>query len=173
MIVPQLITTARICLLRAGPQDMAYSRWALVTLAIVSVALSYQMQTRLYQDVFGQADWFSVAYSFLIPYVLLSLFSVPQRFVQTLSAMLATGLVLGAFALPLSISLYQATETGQNANALVILAYLLLVLWSFIIKAHIYSQALGRSFHIGMLITIAVFIGDLLLLQLLSETPPP
>lgn len=172
MIAQQVLTAARICLLRAGPQDLKHSRLLLIMLILVAVAFSYQKQTGLYQDEFGQAQWFSTAYHLMIPYLLLSLFGLRQRFVQTMTALLATALLLGLLILPLSISLHQATLNDERANGLIILAFLVLVLWSFIVEAHIYSQALGRSFHIGMLITIAVFIGDLLLLQTLTEGPP-
>ena len=87
-------------------------------------------------------------------YLLLQLLRLPGRWQQTLFSLLASASLLGLLGLTLEAGL---PEDVQQANPLLVTAWLMLFGWSFIVDAHIIRHAIERSFSMGMLIAVLLF----------------
>ncbi len=74
------------------------------------------------------------------------------RYVQTLTALAGTGALLGMVGLPLVTLATNASQSGGPAGVLVI-GWLLLLIWSITVQAHIFRHALSTSFGIGLMIS--------------------
>ena len=87
-------------------------------------------------------------------YLLLQALRLAQRLQQTLFSLFASACLLGMLGLALESSL---PADVQQANPLLVTAWLLLFGWSFVVDAHIIRHAIERSFALAMLIAVSLF----------------
>ncbi|MEZ5592318.1 MAG: hypothetical protein R3F53_17085 [Gammaproteobacteria bacterium] len=141
-----------ICLLRRGPQDVP----AAPALTAVRTGLSghwfccphggrraaYPLRSLL----LTLADLALLAG---MTYGVLRALGHSARLAQTLTALTGCGTLLQLIALPLGIWFDQASASQANAE-LPFLLWLLLLLWSIVISAHILRHAFTVSFGIGL-----------------------
>lgn len=146
-----------ICLLRAGPQDVPFTRHLLfvllglhVLVGILLGSLSYSLPT-------------AIAYGFTNMLVLVVLLravlmvrKLPERFNQTLSAMAGTDVIIGVIAWPISSWMVTARDAGSDVGAPALL-WLLLVIWSLTIIAHILRNALSAPWAVGVVLAVLYF----------------
>ena len=142
-----------ICLLRRGPQDVPAAP-ALLRLCILAylgtgfaalmpgVGAAYPLRSLL----LTLADLALLAG---MTYSVLRALGHSTRLAQTLTALTGCGTLLQLVALPLGIWFDQASTTQANAELPFIL-WLLLLLWSIVITAHILRHAFTVSFGIGL-----------------------
>ncbi|MDT8388587.1 MAG: hypothetical protein RQ736_13860 [Thiogranum sp.] len=160
------------CLLRRVPQDDAQStsalRWSI---------LAY-FATDLFQALPGtdQAQAFGMAMAdtllmILFSWAVLTLSGKATRWVQTLTALAGTGMLLSLFAMPLVLQVSRSVESGGAPGALLVSAWLLLLVWSIAVQAHIFRHALSTRYGVGVLIAILHTLLAITLLQALF-TPP-
>jgi hypothetical protein len=144
-----------LCLFRAGPADAPPSSrllaqtlggyigvgWlvALIQLEMVQGLLSSLVDVALLIGMTGG---------------LLAVRGYSGRLQQTMIALGGAGIILGALALPLLLSLHAAQQTNLPPPGLVPLLLLGLMLWSLAITAHIMRQALSASFTVGVLVAV-------------------
>lgn len=163
-----------ICCLRSGPQDLPYSVVLLILLVLINITLS---TLQLLSDFsFGQALFQTSAMlglSLVFTWFLLSLKKLQTRFVQTVSALIATGLVFNLIVYTVfllqfhALSLDEPTLTNVLINLFLSSLKLALIIWVCVITAHIFKHSLQISFVGGLVVTFA-FIGlHVLILQLL------
>ncbi|MEE9492234.1 MAG: hypothetical protein V3W04_02485 [Gammaproteobacteria bacterium] len=72
-----------------------------------------------------------------------------NRLQQSLTAMAGTGVVTGVVALPL-VQVMMASLHNDQIPVLIAVAWLLLAVWSVVVRAHIYRHALSVSFIVGV-----------------------
>ncbi len=159
-----------ICLLKLSPQDLPAS-WFLLQLTI-----SFNFITSLVLLLIDSNLLSSIAQALLditlflgLLFLLLQHNQKSMRFAQTATAITACGGLINIFAMPIFI-LLQATASDQ-INALALLGFLILFIWSLIIIAHILRHALDCQFFEGMILSVAYVLIHLLLSSLLFPAP--
>jgi hypothetical protein len=160
-----LISWLEQCFMRRAPQDDAASP------AMLQVAVVAYLGVDLLQALPG-ADWtvavgmglVDTLFMVLFCWLLLRVTNRPARFVQTLTALAGTGAVLGVAGLPM---IWQAgrAPAGDTPGAMLVLGWLLLLVWSVAVKAHIFRHALSSPYAAGVLVAI---LHTLLAITLLS-----
>jgi hypothetical protein len=160
-----------ICRLRQGPQDLPDSqsllRLSLFLYTASSVALS------LLEASFKQAVLSSLLDVTLLAIIIASLLYLtkrPARLTQTLTAFAGTGFFFGIVMNPLFYWIKQAKI--QNANLdFPILLFLIVVIWSLAVYAHILRNALEINFP--MAIIVAIIASFLATSVITAVFPPP
>jgi hypothetical protein len=137
--------------LRRGPQDVPYSPTllllALVPYALLSSALAGFAMPGGRAVLYGPAEAGLLA---ALVYGVLAVWRHRARYVQTLSALLLTGVVFNLLSLPLT-----ALARPENGLGLFIL---LLVGWSFAVSVHILRHALDIPVPASVLVNIGFFL---------------
>lgn len=151
-----------ICRLQSGPEELPASTF-LLGIALVAF-LFVDFLISLNQLSFGDAVMASLVEAGimgLLPYIVLWIRLMPQRWPQTYTALLGTGTVIGVIALPLGFWQHMSmTATGQIA-ALPSLLLIALLVWNLVIVAHILRHALS----VPMLLA-GVFAGVYMYIQI-------
>ena len=137
--------------LRRGPQDVPYSPRLLVLAllpyaALSSVLAGFAMPPQR-AVLYGPAEATLLA---ALVYAAVLIGRRPARYVQTLTALLLTGVAFNAISLPLT-----ALARPENGLGLLIL---LLVGWSFAVSVHILRQALEIPVPGSVLVNIGFFL---------------
>lgn len=140
-------------LLRRAPQDDAYSPLAL------ALALCAYLCVDLLQAASSSA-W-RVAWAItladtllmvLFTWAVLQLAGKPVRLVQTLTALAGTGVLLGLVGVPLVWHAAQAHQAGASTASVVVLGWMVLLVWSIAVQAHIFRHALSTRFGYGLML---------------------
>lgn len=134
----------RIAIFKQGPQDVPASPIVLRLMLPLYIGLNYVI---LWLN--GSATpWLQIAADFAMmaafTWPLLYFSAKPARFPQTFSAMVGTDCILSFLALPAIASLY------SQPNELAYVAMLVLMVWHWVISAHILRNALDRSWFFGL-----------------------
>lgn len=146
-----------ICLLRAGPQDVPVSRYLLPFILVLHVLIGVILGLVSYPAVTAMA--YGVTNTFvmiLFVHGVLVLKKLPARFTQTLSATAGTDVLIGVVAWPVSHWMVTARDSGGDVGAPVLL-WLLLVLWSLTVVAHILRNALSVPLAAAIILAILYF----------------
>jgi hypothetical protein len=137
--------------LRRGPQDVPHSPSLLVLALLPYAALSSLLASFAMPApravLYGPAEAALLA---ALVYAALLIGRRPARYVQTLTALLLTGVAFNAFSVPLT-----ALARPENGLGLLIL---LLVGWSFAVSVHILRQALEIPVPGSVLVNIGFFL---------------
>lgn len=140
-----------ICLFRKRPQDLPASPvlfWMVLCLyAVISGLLSYPSQTAPAALATGLIEALMLM---LITWLFLYLRSVPERWLQTCTALAGTGVIFSAVALPL----FYATvlvEVSAALESFISLQVIILVVWNIAVMAYILRHALSSSYFMGVL----------------------
>lgn len=144
-----------ICLLQAAPQDLPASR----VLLGITLGLYLLFAWLLAIPAYAQARAVQVALidtALLIVFIqtLLYLLSRSARILQTLTAMVGSGTLLGLIALPL-VLWGQPSQAEEQVSGLLLYVWLLLLVWNLLVAGHILRHALSTSLGIG--ISVALF----------------
>jgi CDP-diglyceride synthetase len=87
----------------------------------------------------------------LFSWSVLRLTKKSARYLQTLTALAGTGAVLGLVGLPL-IQQAARAHTGEEPAATLVVGWLMLLVWSISVQAHIYRHALSTRYGVGLLV---------------------
>ena len=142
----------RICLLRAGPQDLPAS-WGLEALALTAYVAVGTLDG-LVQLTLWNALLANVVEAFIlvsITHIVLWIRDLPRRAVQSITALAGTSAVLGLIAFPLLTALH------ADQGALVVLQallWLLLVAWQVLVYGHILRHALDVPLPVGLVVAL-------------------
>lgn len=160
MLTQLLRVTLDLLLLRRGPQELP-SDWGLLGgLGFVYCSLTFT-QVRLVADTgaaLGQAI-LAAGLLVLFAHLILRWRGVPERFVQTLTALFAVGTVLTLLMLGPTTALAPFLESlaeAENPEAvaqppgLVLLAYAVIGIWGLVAFGHIYRHALSVNLGLGV-----------------------
>jgi cytochrome b len=147
-----LVSWLQQCLLRRAPQDdpLSYSalQWSIVAYVLMDL-----WQAR------ASSDWpatlgmtlLDTLVMVLFAWTLLLLMKKSARLVQTLTALAGTGTVLGVVGLPLILQAAR-TQTEDGPAGMLVLAWLLMLVWSIAVQAHIFRHALSTGYGTGLLL---------------------
>ncbi|MFA5627742.1 MAG: hypothetical protein WCX90_06625 [Thiohalomonadaceae bacterium] len=144
----------QICLLRGVPQQLPASRFLLVLTLMLHILLDL-LFALFTLPLFhaAAASLFNVALLFAFIHVLLKLTHKSTRFLQTLTALLGSGLVLGMLALPLTIWFYSINT--PEARLLPSMLTLGLIIWGMLVTGHILRHALDVHQSLALLLAFA------------------
>jgi len=166
---PLLQAFVELCLLRRGPQDLPASPvlLALTVPAYLALDTAIAALDLPVTRAFGAAVLDAGA---LAAFTALALAARGRRarLLQTLTALLGSGVVLGACALPVGLWLRAA---GRDA-AVPQLLWLTLFVWSIAVSAHIYRHALEVHYAIGVAVSV-MYVWLLINIAFLLLGPPP
>lgn len=142
-----------ICLLRVRPQDLPASR------VLFNLTLSCYIAANILINLLGlapgEAVVLGVAVSLLVLLItktILQIKGVAERFAQTATAMLGTGVLLSipAFALRYWFYVLEQTKTKSDLAGII---WILFFIWNLFIMAHILRHALDIRLLKGFLIS--------------------
>lgn len=145
-----------ICLFKKGPQDVPSSSWLLQWVIVVYAIISFLI-------LFLGADIKSALFQVLVEIVLLvifakvilMLFGKTARFSQTVCAFFGTDALISFIALP-----GVATMATGKMGLVVFGLILLLMLWHWLVIAHIVRHAIAQSFSFGAGIALLYIMGS-------------
>lgn len=150
--------------LRCGPQALSYSLARLVRLAILAFALDL-IAAHLLDPGDDAVPRLMVGFGLglLLPWWLLSWRGGTARYVQTLTALLGTGVVLSLVFLPLAlwaISSGMADPATAPNPRQALLAWLILatVIWKIAVTANIWKHALNLPMATGVGMSLLLFV---------------
>lgn len=134
-----------ICLFKKGPQDLSGSLGLLYLLILFQAGVNF-MILMMSMGVFDAVIQVFVGILLILGLSWLVLFFLQQssRYLQTASALMATDALIGFFAVPAMAALM-----GQGAG-LGVITITLLMIWSWLVYAHIFRHALDQSFVFGL-----------------------
>jgi len=147
----QLMTFINLCLLRANPQDLPAAStltvMALLAYTLVSVGLSFSDLGLGRAALWAVLDTGVLA---ILTHSALLLRRFPERFYQTLTALMGSGALLGLLAWPI-VALQNVT------------AQLIMLVWNLAVVAHILRHALSVPLALGIIVSLGYFMAELLL----------
>lgn len=139
-----------VALLRRAPQDLPASMPVFVVVILLNVIVATVGIADMIPGVSAMA---AAMTDMTIMLVMLRLVLIIQnraaRFIQTATAVSGSGVVLGLIALPLQLTIDPDTQPNE-ISGIVSLAYLVLLIWSQLVIAHVLRHALEISFALGI-----------------------
>ncbi len=163
--------------LRCGPQVLPYSVPRLIQLAMFAFVLDL-IATHLLEPNSDATPRLIAGFALglLLPWLLLSWRGLTARYVQTLTALLATGIVLSLLFLPLAlwaISSGMVDPAGTPSSRQALLAWLILatVIWKITVTANIWKHALGWPMAAGVGVSLVLLVIEFGLDRLLFASP--
>lgn len=140
-----------LCLLRTSPQDLPASQALLVLTLICNVIVGLLLigDTRPHPALALLESLLDTLLMLGMLWLMLSLRSLQARFIQTATALMGSGLLLGLIALPLLV--LSGDGQAESAPNLANLLLLILVIWSMAVLGHI----LRHTFNLPPAIAIA------------------
>ncbi len=150
-----------ICLLRRGPQEVPASL-VLLKLSLLAYAATGLLSLSLGLSQVGASrivllTLADVALLAGLSYAVLHTLGLVPRYLQTLTALAGAGTLLQLIGLPLGLW-YQRELAANGAADLPALLWLVLLLWSISITAHILRHAFSVSFGIGLLYAVGYLV---------------
>ncbi len=159
-----------LCLLRLGPQDMPAS-WPLFWLLIpVNLLLTLILAGDSFGTLFNALVAALLDLLMLLAWLRLLLMfkGYPLRYVQSATALLGSSVVLSLLAIPLSLVLGDTNPENMTAQQQTFSTLLLLlVIWSLVVTANIFRQALSVNFLLGMGLVLTYWVSSILLRSVL------
>ena len=162
-----------ICLLRKGPQDLPKSSvllyLSLILYMVFDVLLT--VQARPFEDAL-LVSFIDVGFLLGVIFFILKQHHYLDRWVQTITALCGTGVILGIFIFPL---VYGGAQNQYETwlQQIIIILFLIMVIWNIAVLAHIVRNAISTSLGIGIAIAILyIWMSSLLISMLFPEINP-
>jgi len=150
MLLNLLATTWRICLFRAGPQDIPAAQQAVflsVAIALVAQGLQFQLTLPPLPAIAQSVVAVLVVWSFTA--TVLSLRKMPERTPQTASALLMTNALFSVLLIPFLLPMLPAMEQlAEDPTADIgippvsLIATLALSVWSLVVSVWVFRNAM-------------------------------
>lgn len=152
--------------LRAGPQDLPHSPALLAGLVVASVALDHYAARQLGGATDGLATRVALALAvgLGLPYLILHIARRTARFVQTATAIVATGLMFALLVLPVIAVVGQLPEDPAEITAGQMLfgwLSLALLAWKLVVQGSIFRHALEVPLRQGVMLAVALMLVEL------------
>jgi hypothetical protein len=106
---------------------------------------------------------FAVQYVFT--YAILKVLNKAPRFVQTFSAILGAGLMFNLLSWPV-FAVLTSEPLSVGLQSYMSLAFLLIISWEVLVKAHIFRHALEMNIFAALLLSFSLFFISIVLSQL-------
>lgn len=168
--------TLRMMIFRAGPQDLPFAPAMTRVLIVVAVLANAALASITLSPGLGLLSAIGAIFGLSVATrSLLRLRKLDNRYQQTFHALLTTGIAFAVLMyVPMSQLMPQIMKIAQNPalmekgpNAVdlpgfAVLSFDLLVIWNFMVTAHIYRHAAGLRLAAGMLVAILVSVSLLM-----------
>lgn len=171
---PIVTEVIRICQLRGAPQNLPVAPALAVGLLALAQAVGLVNAAQLGAGSRNVATAVgSLLFALLATRVVLQMRGKPERFWQTLLALAGTSLVFALLAFPLSALIGPLPPLDPaNPAPLPVPAPLLLLIvvlggWRLLVSGHIWRHALEVPLPVGVLVVLALFVTELVLLATL------
>lgn len=134
-----------ICLFKKAPQDVPASRDLLYLVIIVYVCVGF-LTFILSKNTLESALQVLIKVMLIlgITHTVLLVAQKSMRYQQTVNALMGTDLIISFFSLPVIATL----DIQDSVLAFIVLVWLML--WHWIISAHIFRHALNKAFIFGL-----------------------
>lgn len=153
-------------LLKTAPQDLPYSMALLVRVIFLYFVTGIVVAGRDDPSLAFAQIMLNISIILSFGYVVLSLLNLMPRFVQTITALIGTGVVFNILAWP--ILAYDDMEQASAFSVQVLsLFILMLISWEILVSAHIFRHALGTKMTQAVILSMALFFVTLSLSQLI------
>ena len=164
----QLNTIFSIAIFREKVQNLAASNQLMLMCLFAAVSVGF-VNRELSTDegstlILAIAE--SVLYSGFV-FIILALHRKPERFVQTISAILGTNAIIQLIALPLFASSGQITADVADTSNTILIALLLVGGWSFAVSVFVLKEALEVRIAPAVLTTLGCQMATLIILVML------
>ncbi len=154
-------------LLKAAPQDLPYAKSLAVKLAMVYwISGLVILSTTLQPAALMESMLLSVIILGGFVYGLLALFGLQARFIQTFAAVIGVSTLFNVMSWPI-LALFSDEPDQESLAAVLSLAFLMLLSWEVLVKAHIFKNAMEVSTLNALLLSLALFFIAMTLSQLL------
>ena len=153
-------------LLKSAPQDLPCSvglMWRVIFLYLISgmVVVGGMVEPSLAMA----RMLLNIGIILFFSYVLLSSLNLKARFVQTITALIGTGIVFNLLAWPV-LNYGDIEQASAAAMQILSLVVLMLISWEILVTAHIFRNALNTKMTQAVLLSMALFFVSLTLSQL-------
>jgi len=154
-------------LLKAAPQDLPCSQRLLVQILFLYLLSDLLAVGSAVESGLAMAMiLLNIAIILIFTYFVLLLLRLKLRYVQTVSAIVGTGIIFNLFSWPLLLQL-SVENTPESAIAIVSLLVLLLMSWDVLVTAHIYRNALGSGMVHALLLSFSLLFVSITLSKLI------
>lgn len=162
-----------ICRLKAGPQDVPAGRNILIA-AIIAAVIIDSFSTSILMPGLGNIEILQIValYNIILitaMYLLLWMIGYAARGLQTLTALLATGLLISLVLLPGLLVINSAAEEVKSF-AFYVLAD---TIWRLTVNTHIFRHAFSVNLMLAMILSLSYFIFGLFVADILIPTQKP
>ena len=155
-----------ICVLRDGPQQLPASKFLLQWMIVLHLLLGtlYSLPfSSLASSLHHELALLLVSLGFVAILLLLNRHS--ERFNQTAAALLGADVVISG----IGLLLYVVLLLGLDLTSLWESANVLLMIWSYLVAAHVFRHALDSSFALGLLLSFLLLLSSVLFLLVVQE----
>ena len=153
----------QIATLKLGPEDLPASGF-LLGLVTAAYLLTGAASVAFYTSSAGEAA-LQLAVDLCLTFgfftLLLVLYRKAHRLLQTLTALLGTGVLLSLLALPLTAWLQALDMSAAEGAPIPAVGIYLIVLWSIAVTGHILHRALEIPYVGGLVIGVVYFVFNL------------
>lgn len=167
-----------ICLRRLGPQDLPHSVPLLRGLLLAGVGLQVLFSLLLRDGIAPERLLLSVLLTLGLPWLVLRWRQRGERYVQTLSALLGTGILFSLAMAPLlwfSVGMPAPSPDVPPTplQAFVSIGAICLVAWKIAVDGHIWRHALNWPMALGVMLSLLLFLLELGIEQMVFPVASP
>ena len=155
-----------LCLLRRGPQDLPHSTNLLIATVVISLVLDVAIAARFqpFASAFPRV-LLSTIILLAMPFFALKLANLSERYVQTVTALIATSAVFTLLTVPIVIGVGKLPQDPKDLTAVQAMfgwISLLLVAWQLAVRGNILRHALNLPMRLGVLVAVVFFAIEML-----------
>ena len=163
----------QICTLRRGPQDLPASSMLMVLMLLLNAVASATLETiEIPATSAVMAAVIDAVVVVILIWALLQTTGKQNRFLQTVTAVAGTGLILSFFALPVVAWLAASVERRQDIG-IPMLLWLAVFGWNLLVIAHVLRHAIDSNLVVGFVLAVAIVFIDIQLINHLVPTTNP
>ena len=152
-----LILFFDLCLIKKGPRDVPES-----SVLLKAVFFAYFLAGAILLSsanellVAAIKAFIETVLVGLFMYLLVSFFSVPNRFNQSISAVYGSGAIITIISAPFIFGMKDLVQNQQQTGLSGLLVFLI-VCWGFIVMANIIRETIQKSLSVSLLLTFCYF----------------
>jgi hypothetical protein len=157
-----LINLAKLLRLRGGPQHFPASWRITITLLAIYLLQNLVNGAQLDDEQAAAKSLIAISLQLVVLAGLLLWRRHPERFTQTLSALVSVGIIFNL----VTWGLLSQSDPNVNQPELATLWFGIFI-WSLFVDAHIYRHALSVTLSVGMLITVLTLAVSYVFIEML------
>ena len=153
-------------LLKSAPQDLPYSARLMLQVIFLYLFSGIVVIGGLVDPSLAIGRMLlNIGIVLFFSYALLSSLNLKERFVQTTTALIGTGIVFNLLAWPV-LNFGNIEQASNAALQILSLLVLMLISWEILVTAHIFRNALNTKMTQSIILSMALFFVSLTLSQL-------